>query len=169
MSKNIDQRNPAMDIVRCFAFFFVVSIHFFLNSGYYNEIVTGPRMYIMTLFRSFFMICVPLFMVLSGYLMCNKTISRSFYKKLIYTISIYILSSLCCVLYKVLVIKESLSIGTFVCGFFNFSNAPYSWYVEMYIGLFLLCPFLNLIYHNLKNKMQKHILLATFLLLTAVP
>lgn len=158
-----------MDIVRCFAFFFVVSIHFFLNSGYYNEIVTGPRMYIMTLFRSFFMICVPLFMVLSGYLMCNKTISRSFYKKLIYTISIYILSSLCCVLYKVLVIKESLSIGTFVCGFFNFSNAPYSWYVEMYIGLFLLCPFLNLIYHNLKNKMQKHILLATFLLLTAVP
>lgn len=169
MSEKFKQRNPAIDIIRCFAFFFVVSVHFFLNNGYYNEIVSGPRMFIMTVMRSFFMICVPLFMVLSGYLMCNKVINKSFYKKLIYTVSIYILSSLCCVLYKILILKQEFTAGTFIKGFFNYSNAPYSWYVEMYIGLFLLCPFLNLVYNNLKGKKEKQLLLFTFLLLTAIP
>ncbi len=169
MSKKSVQRNPAMDIIRCFAFFFVVSVHFFLNSGYYDEIISGSHMYIMTLMRSFFMICVPLFMVLSGYLMCNKSANKSFYKKLTYTVSIYILSSACCVLYRVLILHEPFSAAAFVKGFFSYNNAPYSWYVEMYIGLFLLCPFLNLIYNNLKNKKEKQVLLATFLLLTAIP
>ncbi len=169
MSKKSIQRNPAMDIIRCFAFFFVVSVHFFLNSGYYDEIVSGPRMYIMTLMRSFFMICVPLFMVLSGYLMCNKTVNKSFYKKLTYTVSIYLLSSACCVLYRVIFLHKTFSAAGFIKGFFDYSNAPYSWYVEMYIGLFLLCPFLNLVYNNLKTKKEKQVLLATFLLLTAAP
>ncbi len=169
MSEKTLKRNPAMDIIRCFAFFFVVSVHFFLNNGFYDEIVCGPRMYVMTLMRSFFMICVPLFMVLSGYLMCNKTVSKAFYKKITYTVSIYALSSVLCVLYKVLVLQKTFSALSFVEGFFDYSNAPYSWYVEMYIGLFLLCPFLNLIYNGLKTQKQKQALLATFLLLTALP
>lgn len=169
MPKKILQRNPALDIIRCFAFLFVVSVHFFANSGYYNEIISGPRFYIMTLMRCFFMICVPLFMILSGYLMCNKTISKSFYKKIFYIISIYLLSSFCCILYRVLILKESFSLGALVNGFFDYSNAPYAWYVEMYIGLFLMCPFLNLIYNNLKTKKEKKILLGTFLLITAAP
>lgn len=168
MNKKI-QRNPSLDIIRCCAFFFVVSVHFFLNSGYYGAVVTGERMYIMTLLRSFLMICVPLFILLSGYLLCNKTIHIAFYRKLLYTVSIYLLSSVCCVLYRILILKEPLSPARLIEGFFEFSNAPYSWYVEMYIGLFLMIPFLNLIYNNLKSRKEKHFLLAVFLFLTVLP
>ena len=31
---------------------------------------------------------------------------------------------------------------------FNFTACPNAWYLEMYIGLFLLIPFLNIIYNN---------------------
>ena len=41
------RRNPAMDIIRCLAFFSVVSVHFFLNSGFYNEIIEGKQMLVM--------------------------------------------------------------------------------------------------------------------------
>ena len=76
------KRNPAMDIVRCIALFFVVAVHFFLNTGYYEEIIQGPSLFVMTLLRSGFMICVPLFLVLSGYLMRNRTPSVAYYKKI---------------------------------------------------------------------------------------
>ena len=162
-------RKPAMDVIRCFALFFVVSVHFFLNNGFYDTTVAGPRMYIMTLMRSFFMICVPLFMVLTGYLTCKKTISKSYYSKIGYILSIYVLASLCCVFYKVQFLDETLSTRQFLRGFFDFTNAYYGWYVEMYIGLFLLCPILNGAYNSLKTQKQKQVLLATFLFLTALP
>lgn len=81
------KRDIGLDLTRIVAFISVVAIHFFLNSGYYNEPVVGKRMYIMTLGRTFFGICVPLFMLLSGYLMVNKSISiekktlLNYYKK----------------------------------------------------------------------------------------
>ena len=37
----------------------------------------------------------------------------------------------------------------------------------MYIGLFLLIPFINLIYNNLKSKKQKQLLILTMLILTS--
>ena len=165
----MSQRKPAMDIIRCFALLFVVSVHFFLHNGFYDRIVDGPRMYIMTAMRAFFMICVPLFIVLSGYLTSSKTLTRNYYRKIGYTIAIYVLASLCCVGYKVFFCKETFTLLQFIRGFFNFSNAPYAWYVELYLGLFLLTPLLNTLYNNLKSKKEKQVLLATFLLLTSLP
>ena len=40
--------------------------------------------------------------------------------------------------------------------FWNIVNfQQYSWYVNMYIGLFILIPFLNTIWQNLKTEKQK--------------
>ena len=39
----------------------------------------------------------------------------------------------------------------------------------MYIGLFLLIPFLNLIYNNLGSKKHKIVLICTMLFLTSLP
>ena len=119
--------------------------------------------------RQFFMICVPLFMVLTGYLMSRKELSRSYYKKIGHTIAIYILASLACLLYRNLFTPKPLGLYESISGFFSFSAAPYSWYIEMYIGLFLLVPFLNLIWRNLKNKRQQLVLIGTLVLLSSLP
>ncbi len=54
MDKKKQSRNPALDVIRLFAFICVVSVHFFLNSIYYELPVSGSEMYIATLMRTFF-------------------------------------------------------------------------------------------------------------------
>ena len=50
-----------------------------------------------------------------------------------------------------------------------FTGAPHAWYVEMYIGLFLLILFLNVLYHGLTSRRQKQVLILTLLAVTALP
>lgn len=67
-------RDIGLDITRIVAFISVVSVHFFLNSSFYDTPVLGKRMYAMTIMRTAFMVCVPLFMILSGYLLCGRSV-----------------------------------------------------------------------------------------------
>mgnify|MGYP000183442649 CR=1 FL=1 len=67
------KRDSRLDLIRIFSLFCVAGIHFFLNSGFYSQMVSGKRMFIMCIFRSFFIICVPMFITLTGYLMNKKT------------------------------------------------------------------------------------------------
>lgn len=70
--KNLKERDSSLDILRIVAFLSVISVHFFLNNGFYDQLVVGKRMYVMTILRSFFMDCVPLFLTLTGFLMNKK-------------------------------------------------------------------------------------------------
>lgn len=112
-------------------------------------------MYIMTLMRSFFIICVPLFLTLSGYLLRRKQLEKNYYKRISKIIITYVLASLFCVIYSVVFLKQDLTVKSIILNIFAFSAAPYSWYIEMYLGLFLLIPFLNIVYNSLPSqKMQ---------------
>ena len=46
------------------------------------------------------MICVPLFLLLTGYLMKNKELSIKYYKGIGNTLFVYVLASIACVLFK---------------------------------------------------------------------
>lgn len=163
------KRDSSLDIVRIFALFCVISVHSFLNSGFYKlqTVATVPHFLLVTI-RSFLMICVPLFIVLTGYLVNKKTLSKKYYKGIVKILLIYFLASTVNVIYQ-LIRGAKLTFSDIFFGFLSFKNAPYSWYIEMYIGLFLLIPFLNLIYNNLKNKKQKQVLIFTLIFLTALP
>ncbi len=126
-------------------------------------------MYFMTTVRTGFTICVPLFLVLSGYLLNKKKLSPQYYKGIVRILIIYVLSAVCCLFYKKYMIGTELSLKSCILGILDFSAANYSWYVEMYIGLFLMIPFLNLMYNGLGSKRQKQALVLTFLALTALP
>ncbi len=45
---------------------------FLFKIKYYNQAIVGERMYLMTFIRVMFMTCVPLFMLLTGYLSSEK-------------------------------------------------------------------------------------------------
>ena len=77
------KRDIGPDITRIVAYFSVLGVHFFLNSGFYETPVMGRRMFVMVIMRTFFMICVPLFMILSGYLYSERKIAiqRASFKK----------------------------------------------------------------------------------------
>ncbi len=165
---NTKRRAFAPDLIRTFALLSVISVHFFLNSGYYTVPMAGKRMFVMTLVRSFFMICVPLFITLSGYLMSQKKLTPRYYKGLIKTVSIYLLASLVCYLFKLCVNDGVFVLRDFLLETAYYNAAPYSWYVEMYLGLFMLIPFLNICYNGLETRTKKTVLILSLLSLTAL-
>lgn len=162
------QRDLRLDMIRIFALFSVISVHFFLNNGFYEQPVIGTRMLIMCIMRCFFMICVPLFMMLTGYLMSNKTLSKKYYFGITKTIVIYILASISCLIFKQVYFKEKYTLFQMLLMICDFSAANYSWYIEMYIGLFMLIPFLNILMSRLDKSGKKKLIL-TLILMTSLP
>ena len=96
----LSSRNSSLDIIRIFAAFMVLSVHFFLYNGFYSEPVNKPAMFVAVGMRTFFGICVPLFMILTGYLMCHKTLSRDYYKGIRKTLIVFVLATIACMIFK---------------------------------------------------------------------
>ena len=163
------KRNLNADLIRCVAVFSVISVHFLLNGGFYKQEVCGIPMLVMCMYRSFFMTCVPLFLILTGYLMGQKKLSKGYYKGLWKTIEIYLLASIACLLFKKFVQEEDITIYSGLLSILAFKGANYAWYIEMYIGLFCLIPFLNLIWQGLEDQRQRKILVLTMIGLTMLP
>lgn len=169
----LKKRDVSYDIIRIIALFFVISVHFLFHSPFYEQLVLGRTTYFLTLARTLFICCVPLFVTLSGCLMNKKTINRPYYLSIGKNYFVYCIGSFFCFVYRLYRKRRSLSVTRFlfesVIGILNFSSAPYSWYMNMYIGLFLMIPFLNIIYRNLSTRNEKRLLLLTCFLLFSAP
>ena len=165
----VRKRDVKLDIIRIFAFLCVVSIHFFLNSGFYKETIKGKEMYIMCIFRSLFIISVPMFITLTGYLMNKKEISKKYYKGIIKVIVIYFMCSIVYSLFIKYYQQGEMNLGIFIKNLLSYSGTKYSWYIEMYIGLFLIIPFLNLVFNNLKSQRQAKLLIFTLVVIIGLP
>lgn len=161
------KRNINLDLIRCVAVLFVVSVHFCLNSGFYEIPCQGMRMLAMCILRTCFMACVPLFLMLTGYLMNCKKLSLEYYRGIRGTYFTYVLVSICCLVFRIAYAHEYMGIAQIVQSIFDFSANSYSWYIEMYIGLFLMIPFLNILWNNINEK--KIWLILSLLCVTIIP
>lgn len=168
-SSKILNRDFNLDLIRLLALYFVASVHFFLHNGFYSHTVSTIPMNIMTAMRTLFLICVPLFMLLTGYLQSSKEIvpSKKYYLKLTKTIVPYLVIMTVDLLYYIIKENKHFTVKEAIENFTSFTH--YSWYVEMYIGLFLLIPFLNIIWQKLNSRKQEHILIITLFVLTILP
>lgn len=169
----MEKRNINIDIIKVCAVFFVVAVHFFYNNNFYNTLINGNRMYIMGIMRTFFMICVPLFLLITGYLMNKKELSLNFYKGGIKRIILpYIIISFITLIFKLWFFKCGILppprhiIDYCFRGLIDFNLIEYAWYVDLYLGLFLLIPFINKVF---TNKKQDLILILILVFLTALP
>ena len=164
-----NKRDIRLDVIRVVAVISVLSVHFFLNNGFYDTVVAGKRMYVMVLMRTAFMVCVPLFLLLTGYLCSNKKLTRKYYAGIRHTLEVYLLISIMCLLFHRFYLKETFTFAQGLFRILSYSACSYAWYIEMYIGLFLLIPFLNILYHGLETKKKKQVLIITCLVLTTLP
>ena len=162
-------RNTRLDVIRCIALFFVVAIHFSTRSGFLSEPVDDIPMLIMIIVRSFFYPCIPLFLFLSGYLLCDHKPTPVYYLRAIRLLFIYLCASILFICFRSIYSTDRLSILNSILGILSYTLLDYGWYTEMYLGLFLLIPFLNVLYHSLSSKQNKQWLILTFLILTAFP
>ncbi len=162
------ERDFGLDAVRAAAAVLVLSVHFFMNSGFYDLPIDGPAMALAAVLRMVCMACVPLFLLLSGCLCVDHRWSLGYYRKLLPVLFTYLLSGLACMAYQRACLGTEITPLGYIRRLLDFSAAPYAWYVEMYIGLFLLIPFVNAAWRALDER-GRLALVMTLLAVTALP
>ena len=94
-------RSMGIDIVKIAAAVMVTCVHFFNNTAFYTSIpVTGPEFIAPISVLWIFYTCVPLFMITTGYLMKNKTLSAKYYTGIIRVAVFCLVCSTACMLYR---------------------------------------------------------------------
>lgn len=159
------ERIAGLDLVRVVAAFFVISVHFYLNCGYYKIELVGTEAFIMTFGRWLFLTCVPLYMLLTGYFKLNKTFGKAHYKSLIPILAAYLVISVMKVMAANHIYGSVYTAGDTIRSLLNYQMA---WYVGMYISLMLLIPFLNVMWHALTEKRQKQVLILSLIFISTL-
>ena len=160
-------REPGIDLLRCVALLFVVSIHSFLYNGFYSEPQTGALIWPATSLRWLVFSCNGVFMTLTGYLKTEKPFSRKYYRSLVPILFSYTLICLLTFPIRHLLLGEEKSLLDWLGVWIGFGN--YAWYLEMYVGLLLISPALNFTMDALQTGRKQAAMVAVALVLTALP
>ena len=160
-------RESGIDLIRCLGLLFVVGVHEFMYNGYYSEHQTGAVIWAANSVRWLFFGCNGIFMILTGYLKSTKPFSREYYRSLATILVSYLLTCLVGFPVRHYLLGEKLGFWQWMEKMVTF--ADYGWYVEMYIGLFLLSPLINLVLERLTEPKQLFWLAGTMVVLTALP
>lgn len=160
------KRLTGPDVVRCVALLFIIGVHFFYNNGFYQRKQLGLEMLVADIVRWLTFSCVPMFIILTGYLKANAKLSLNFYKGIVSIIVTWIVVSFICILFKEFYVGKNNTVFRWLVEFLNYQGADYSWYIELYIGLFLLIPFLNGFF-GWENDRKYHIILLITMVITA--
>lgn len=159
-------RIAGLDIVRCTAIFTVVGGHFFLNTAFLQENFGGFSMFLQAVVRQVMCVGVPLFLMLTGYLNAGKTLSRSYYMGYVRVLSAYLVYSILTICFREYYLGDHHTPMQWAHAVLRFDAIPYAWYIEMWIGLFALTPFLNVLYRGLTSKRHKQALILTLVMLS---
>jgi len=158
-----------LDFVRAVAALFIVFSHFFDNTGLYEFNTAMPVKLASIGLRMIVGTCVAMFIMLTGYLCSEKKLSARYYLGFLRIYLVYLVCSAFTFLVRVFILHEPASLSYMVGAVVNFYSIEYAWYLLMYLGLFLMIPFLNLAFNGLESDRQRLVLIGTFLYLSILP
>ena len=158
-----------LDFVRAVAALFIVFSHFFDNTGLYEFGTAFPIKLASIGLRMIVGTCVAIFIMLTGFLCSEKKLSPRYYLGFLRIYEIYLICSAFTFLFQIFIQHEHLSLSYMVGAVVNFYSIDYAWYLLMYMGLFLMIPFLNLAFNGLASDKQRLVLIGTFLYLSILP
>ena len=167
--KTAKERNLNLDLIRCVALLMVPIMHSLDHTGLYDQQLYGAANQSMIAVKTLFTTCIPLYVMLSGFLNSRKSLSARYYLGLIRILGVYLICGIACLAFEQCSGIAHRSPAEMVSALVNFSCCDYAWYIMMYFGLFLMIPFLNMAYYGLKTQKQKLVLVATFLALSVLP
>lgn len=160
-----------LDLVRTLAIICVIGGHYFnINTDFELWTFTGVGMFLLGMLQTFTLIGVPLFLMLTGYLNINKTEpTRKYYNGIWRVLIAYVFFSLLTIFFREICLGEHKNILQWGHSITKWTAIRYSWYIEMWIGLFLLTPFFSILWHAIESKRHRQILIATLFFCTSIP
>ncbi|MGN0161706.1 MAG: acyltransferase [Lachnospiraceae bacterium] len=164
-----EERVIGLDLVRCVALLFIIGVHFFYNNGFYYENQIGTEMFMADVVRWLTFSCVPMFIILTGYLKARSELSAKYYRGIVLILVTWVMASIVCMLYKGMVLGIQYTAIEWLQQFLDYKAADYAWYIELYIGLFLLIPFLNQFFGWEKERKYHIVVLVTMIVTVFLP
>lgn len=161
-------RSVGLDIVRTIACITVIASHYFLYTNFNKYPFEGASMFFQGMLNGI-VSGSDLYMILTGFLCCHKTPCRKFYYSGIKVVLSYVFFSILTIVVNIYIFHTGMSWSQGILGIFSFSTIPYAWYIEMWIGLFILAPFLNMWYKAIPTKNLKISLIVIIMAMTALP
>lgn len=156
-------RQSNFELMRIISMLFVVMWHVILHSDLYNS--TGVTKFILDALILFGVVHINSFVIVTGYFQCDKEFKWSrffqtfsivwFYKALIALIFFIFITS---TISNVELLKEIMPL--------DFRDY---WYINCYLILYLLSPFINKLVINLEQKDFRKLLLLSFVLFSLIP
>lgn len=161
-----ENRTPSIDLIKAIASISVTAVHFRnrLEGLIIKKSVTEFHTLFFSANYSFFIFGVPLFLLSTGYLSLNRTISKKHYLGVLKVYLMYLFMAL--IGYQILVFtgnREPISFLEMLIKAIKFKLVS-GWYIELYVGLAMVIPFLNILIKNISKK--QHLLLIFILIIT---
>lgn len=164
----MEKRIWGLDLVKTIALILVVSIHGITLSDMVAQ-TNGTLFWFPTLMlRTAALSCVPLFIIITGYLHKEKEFNKYYFSSLVPVLFSYFIIAALCEVMKIAA-GETTNILKGILHVFDFTANGYAWYVEMYIGLFVLIPFINLFYKSLGTERNRLIAGGAIIAVTMLP
>lgn len=165
------ERFPSIDLIKALASFFVTAVHF--RNRIETEILVESLTPKMTAFFSMnyalFVIAVPLFILVSGFLSTRIKPNKKLYINILNVYSRYIFMSL--ISYQVMVlfgIREPRSLLKMISLAMKFDLIS-GWYIELYVSLMLIAPYLNILVDSLSRTQFKRLIITLIISITLPP
>lgn len=166
---SLKTRDLNLDLIRCTALLMVPIMHSLDHTGLYDQLLYSWQNRLMIGIKTLFTCCIPLYVMLSGYLNHKKQLSARYYLGIVRIIVIYLICGAACLVFEQLSGIAQRSPRELLSSILNFSCCDYAWYIMMYLGLFVMIPFLNMAYHGCATKRQKQLLVFSFIALSVLP
>lgn len=157
-------RESGLDLLRLMALFFVNGVHSFLYNGFYSQPQVGGAMWVANCLRWVCYGCIGIFLMLTGYLKSQKKLNKGYFFSLVPVLLGYVLTCVISFPIRHFLLDDRLTLAEWVEKLFTFGN--YAWYVEMYIGLFMISPLVNLALDKITDPKKQWFLAASLLLVT---
>jgi surface polysaccharide O-acyltransferase-like enzyme len=150
-----NERDARIDFIKVVATVLVFTFHFFYPIHFYELPMAGFAMFLKTWIRWASATCVPLFMMITGYLEVYKLPAKTYYSKSVFLAGSYIINAVILFMYLLMryhtvdidLIKELINLNLY-------------WYIGMYLGLYLMAPLLNLAWNPLSKNGKLIVLVA---------
>lgn len=161
------KRFEGIDFIRSSAIALVILIHTMMFLGIWQREMNDLSTFVEVMIFRFTWICVPLFLMLTGYLNQKKEASKGYFKSIGRTAIIFLFYSVLVIVFRIVYQNEDISLWGSIQMILGNTTQDRAWYVNMYFGLVLLVPFINMAW-KMFDKKQKIIIIVVLYLLTSV-
>ena len=163
------KRDLNLDLIRAAACLLVVLLHTLFRVGFTAESLNSPAGWFQSSYWLLTKTCVPLFLLLSGWLNRDRQAKADYYINYLHLYIPYLLVSAFSLTHYALFLKIPVDLHYALGAILNFYACNNTWYLMMYTGLYLMIPFLNILYRGLETRGQKRLLLLSFFALSVLP